>query len=803
MNHSLPPTQRPDLRPRPWWQRLPLLAHALAWLVGVALGAWVPLPWPWGLALAGALLLLWLLLRAKPPKPQYAFPSLTLLALAILGWVRYRAALPDLAAPDFVAAYRDTGREVVLVGVLTADPDLRGERANLRVAVQRLRFAHEVRHLTVHGLVLAQVPAEAARGLRYGDQVVLRGSLRTPPQGTTFSYRAYLARQGIYATLSAQRVGLLARDQGSPLLAALYALRRRALAVVDRLWPQPESGLLAGILLGDDRRIPADLYRAFRRTGTAHIIAISGFNITLIAGVMVALLGRLLGLAWGSLAAVLAIGAYTLLVGADAAVVRAALMGSLVVFARRVRRRTHPLTALAVAAALMTLLTPTVLADLGFQLSFAATWGLLRFAEPLNRAAAALLRPLLGRRLTARLLPWLADAVLLTLAAQLTTLPVSAWHFHRLAPLALIANPFILLLQAPLMFTAGAALIAALIWLPAGQLLALTAWPWVAYTIRAVQFFAHLPVMSVIIGTFGPFHALGYLLILELPALFRNPRRFAVPPGWVPTLKRLPGLAALTVIAALAAREALAAPDGRLHLWLLDTHGGETVLIRTPQGRVVLINGGADPLALQHALGRRLPLTRTHLDAVLLAATDPDNLRGLDTLAERYRPRVVYWAWERLPPLPQTARLERSLAAQGIGERYIPQGGALTLGPALTLEVPVSTPQGAALRLRYGRFVAVFPFVGGDEVNLAALADPPATVWLLAGHGAAEANDAAWLQAHPPRMLLLAVDPARQKNRPALSLLQALVGWPVLRTDLLGTVHLVTDGQRLWVAHEP
>lgn len=790
----LPPTARLSGRVRPWWQRLPLLAHSLAWLLGVALGARWAVSWPYAL---GAGLTLLALRAALARRPALAWLSLA--AVSLLGVARYRAALPDWSAPDAVAAYRDTGREVVLVGVLSAPPERRGDRAVLRVRAERLRFADETGHFPVHGLVLARAPWAEARGLRYGDRVVLRGDLRSPPQGRAFSYRDYLARQGIYAVLKARRVGMLARGQGNPFLAALFALRRRALLEVARLWPQPEAGLLAGILLGDDSRIPEGLYQAFRDTGTAHIIAISGFNITLIAGVLMTWLGRWWGPLWGSLAAVSGIGVYTVFVGADAAVVRAALMGSLAVLARRTARPNHPYTALLFAAALMALLRPTVLWDVGFQLSFGATWGLMRYAEPITRGASVLLRPLLGPNLTRRILPTLSDALLLTLAAQLTTLPITAWHFHRLSLVALVSNPLILLAQAPLMLSGGIALLLALLWEPAGRLAAWLAWPWVAYTIRAVQVFGNLPWRTVTLAPFGWPHVLGYYLLLwGLPHLWTQRKR-ATPGVWVPTLKRMPLLLGATLLATLLAHEALAAPDRRLHLWLLDTRGGETLLLRTPSGKVVLINGGGDALALQQALGQRLPLLRTTLDALLVASADPDNLRGLDEATQRYRPAVVVVPWT-----PGPARVAGQVARwreAGVRVQTLPVGGQVRLDAGITLRIQEVQPQGVVLTLGYGDFRGVFPFVPWGGAAARRLPPAPA-VFLLAGHGRAGWNDPAWLQRQRPRVLLLAVDPAAQQGLPNLALLQALQGWPLLRTDLEGTMHLITDGRRLWVAAE-
>ncbi len=719
-----------------------------------------------------------------------------------LGLVRYSLAQPNLADPHFVAAYRDIGPPVRLVGVVLDDPPrMDGRMARFRLRAERLRLGEEARALAVYGVVLVRAPVEAARDLRYGDRIVVRGQLRTPPAGRTFDYRAYLARQGVYAQLTATRLGVLAHHQGNPWLAALAALRRRALGLIARLWPDPEAALLQGILLGDDQRLPPALYRAFRDTGTAHIIAISGFNITVLAGVTLALSSRLLGWGWGTLFAVVVIAAYTALVGGDPAVTRAAWMGGLALFARRLGRGTHPYTALAVAAALMTLWRPTVLWDVGFQLSFAATWGLMRYAEPLRRLAARGLRPWLGPW-TERVLPWLEEAVLLTLAAQFTTFPVVAYHFHRVSLVAPLVNLLVLPVQTVLMFSGGAVVLIGLVSEPLARLLAWIAWPWPAYTIRVVQHLGTGPWAALTLGDFTWVHGVIYWALLMVSPHFWNRWQRAWYRWGVPALRGVPGLALSVVGAAWLARSALSAPDGRLHLWLFPS-SGPVMLVRTPSGNTVLLGQVEDGTEVVQALGRWLPPTEGMSAWVMASGADP-GLGWLDLLP-RYAPRAVFH-----PPLgavtsPAARRLWAVLAASGISRQVVSDAASLSLDRQVSLEVLAATPSGLVLRLRYGAFVALLP-LGRPPLEPTApwreaARHPPPTVLLLAQEGRLAANPPQWVQTLRPRLLLLSGEQT-MLARSDLALLQALQAYSWLRTDLYGTVHLTTDGRMLWAAVE-
>jgi competence protein ComEC len=162
--------------------------------------------------------------------------------------------------------------------------------------------------------VLAQLPPG---GWSYGDRVVLEGALETPPSNEEFSYRDYLARTGVYSFMPNAAGAVLESGHGSPLLRALFALKARALDVIYQIYPDPEAALAAGILLGIETGIPEAVRDAFRETGTSHVIAISGFNISVLAGLFTAGFGRLLGARRGAAAAAAGLAVYAALVGGD------------------------------------------------------------------------------------------------------------------------------------------------------------------------------------------------------------------------------------------------------------------------------------------------------------------------------------------------------------------------------------------------------------------------------------------------------------------------------------------------------
>ncbi|MFN3763739.1 MAG: ComEC/Rec2 family competence protein, partial [Anaerolineae bacterium] len=381
----------------------------------------------------------------------------------------------------------------------------------------------------------------------------------------------------------------------NPLQALLFSLRRYAQGVIGRILHEPAASLLTGILLGVEGGIPKDVNDAFAATGTTHIIAISGFNIAIISGIFFQLFRRWLGprrAVWPSIAGIVL---YTLLVGASASVVRAAIMGILYLLGRHLGRPTYVPASLAAAAIGMTLMNPLLLWDVGFQMSFAATLGLVLYVDRLERGAVRLLSRALPEDHIRQAMGLLSDALLVTLAAQIATLPLTLYYFRRLSLVSLLTNFLILPAQPAVMIWGGLATLAGMLWLPLGRCLGWVAWLFLTYTIEVVRWAAGIPYAWVDVGrmtateTWALYGLIGLLTAALDPRLRARARAL-----WVSLTGRLSdrlllSSAAILLLLAVVARFSL--PDGRLHVVFLDVTGGDAVFIRTPSGRQILVGG--------------------------------------------------------------------------------------------------------------------------------------------------------------------------------------------------------------------
>lgn len=791
----------------------PLIRIGLAWLAGIILAYRLNLPWQAALLpvlpAAGAL---WLYRRNARARLW------AVLALSMCAGAFRLLFFEPVVDKDHIAFYNDSPAAVHLTGVVSAEPDVRDNYTNLRLNVESIE--QDGRRRPVKGLVLVRAPRYPE--WFYGDRLLVTGRLETPPVFEDFSYKDYLARAGIMSMVRRPRIERLALNQGNPFWQAMLAVKARTSQVINRILSEPHASLLNGILLGIRTGIPGPLYEEFNLTGASHIIVISGSNVSIVAGILLLLGRKVVGKRYAPPLAIAGIVVYTLLVGADAAVSRAAVMGVIWVISIWAGRPGLALNSLAASGLALTLFNPLMLWDVGFQLSFMATLGLIVLVPPLERAIFGWLRRRLRTGHVGLVMALLSELLIITLAAQLMTGPLIVYHFGRLSLVSLLTNLLILPVQPPIMILGGLAALAGLLWLPLGQLLGWAVWLPLAWTVWAVEATVRMPFASVSLGDF-PFW-LVVLLYAALAAVIwwanrpvetdEPAPRFRLPAtGSVATRLWVGGAGVAAMLVWLAVP---ALPDGRLHVAFLDVGQGDAILVTTPDGRQILIDGGPSATALNWGLGRQMPFWDRSLEAVVNTHPDSDHLGGLVSLPERYRLGQVL-----VPDVPGNSALYREWESRLAGVNVAPvvarAGTTLNLGNGVTATVlnpgPASEGESEAnnhsvvLRLQFGRVSFLLP--GDIETPVerrlvqsgALLA---ATVLKSPHHGSSTSSAGEFLAAVNPQVVVISVGAGNRFGLPSADVLARYAenGLPVLRTDRRGAIEFITDGERLWVKTE-
>ncbi len=710
------------------------------------------------------------------------------------------------------------GAEHDLSGTVLDDPRPREDR--LQLVLGKLRVERDEGSAALSDRLLVWLP----RGLdaSAGDRLRLRSEMEIPEDFEGFAYREYLERQGIGAVAYARTAEVAAEANGPA--AILAGIRSALLGGLNGIVPEPEAALGAGILLGVRASIAPEINDAFARAGLTHVVAISGWNIALVAALVTAAaspLSRRPGGRWTTAAvAATTVGGYVLLTGASPSVVRAALMAAAMLIAKLGGSRAHAASALALAALLMLLAAPPVLWDVGFQLSLLATAGLVWFGGAVERR-----------------LPgwpgWISEPIALTLAAQLTTLPVILVNFERLSLVAPIANVLVVpFVPVAMLFSALAALAGlldgglsvpivgpAITWLAGGaawlclRLImelgsAASSVPLAAVDVQvpAPLAVAWLPMLGLVAWAVGPSNA----PLETQPA--RSPGRLATVAGRV--LRPVPVAAGL--VAVLLTVTIASLPDGRLHVTVLDIGQGDAILVEAPSGATMLVDGGPDPELTLRRLGVNLPFFARRIDVMVVSHPHQDHVAGLVEVLGRFEVRTLLHAG-----IPFENQAFDHLVADAFWEHGLVLGLAragrvFALDPTTSVEVLYPTdadataplPEGdinngsIVVLLRHGGFTALLT---GDaeapvESSLVTRGRFPAVDLLKVGHhGSTSSTTPALLAATRPTIAAISAGEGNEYGHPAPETLAALAGVATFRTDLHGDIEVISDGRTVQV----
>lgn len=664
-----------------------------------------------------------------------------------------------------------------------------------------------------------------------GDRIVVRGTLKAPPTDAD-GFAGFLESRGAVGTLKAHALELTGSESG--FAAAVERLRWGLDRMMAGAIPEPEAGLAAGILIGLRERVGRAVSDDFTATGLTHVVAISGWNIALVAGIATAMLRATgMGRRPRSLVVIVAIVAYTILAGAEASVIRAAVMGGVVIVARESGRPSGAAAALGLAAWGLLLVQPRMIDDIGLQLSLAATAGLLALG---SHAEAGV------RRLTRAHAPrWFCETLGVSLAAQLATLPLILLHFGRLSLVSPLANLLVApVVPAAMLGAAGGVLLGPLLVTPVAALLAapvlLAAWLPLAAMTRGASLLARVPLANVELP--APFDMVAAAAaLMALVAALRVVRRrrswatsasaappweasaSAVPPraaSPVRRSRRLTGLAMASVLVSVVSTVLIARPVVELRISVLDIGQGDAILLESSAGGRVLVDGGPDPDLLVRRLDERIPVWDRHIDLAVMTHPHEDHSGGLAGLMPRYRVgRVAETGM--LSEGAGVRELRAAASRRGVARNRLVQGDELTLGRArITVlwppreVIPETSPSSGraindtsivlAVSLGRQRSLLTGDLEEDRDRDLLEAIPRDGRRWDLlkvAHHGSATATSGPLLEVLRPRLAAISSGADNRYGHPAPATLERLAsaGARVWRTDRRGTLSVTFDGR--------
>ncbi len=798
----------------------PALYFLLPYLLGVIVGRWLAVPslWLWLSALL-------CLIGSVATRHQTRYLCYGLLHLAVFtgGMLRLETASHSPISAHFY------NQPVSFSGTTTYQPE-RGETWDACYATGELQLLSDpTQAVSAKFLIRFQ----KLMPLRYGRQITLTGVLQQPqgrrnPGG--FDYRAYLARQGIVGIIDAKGLLRIGEQGGSLPLSWIEALRIRTERVIDHIYttsgavePSLHAQLLKGILLSKRSDLPTETLDIFRNSGTFHVLAVSGLHVGLVA--MFCYFGFSLFRLPQKMLCLLTIAAvlmYACLIGFRPSVFRASLMTILFLFATLIDRDTDLFNLLAFAALVLLLLNPLQIWDVGFQLSFVAVAAIVYFVPKMEQPLQQLWEnqgdsPSLGdgpvpTSLRNTVVKWLVLSYLVTLAAQIGTTPLIAYHFFRTYPLGLIVGPFAVGLVSLIVAVGMVSVCVGFVWLPFAKLIALLN-------------HAIISVFLALIGMFGQTWGIVKLTPPTFGVFVLYIAFFLGIAHW-----RLTSLIGLTALAIWVWDTAFNEKGKLLEVVTLDVGQGDAAFVRFPDDRTMLVDGGIQrsyydakkQRLVDYDVGKRViePYLDFRgirkLDMVVLTHPDIDHGGGLAYILQNFKIGRVLGISD-LPIDSQTHRRLHAIVNTDSIPYAFPDAGEIELTPTATLNLlhPIDAESANLLdqdrnddslviKLTYRDVDILFTGDIGKKAEarlIAAGMDLRSEILKVPHHGSRTSSTAPFIDAVQPQYAIFSLGQNSRYQFPHADVVARYQerGCVLLRTDEAAAITLRTDGKRGWI----
>lgn len=394
----------------------------------------------------------------------------------ILGIWRYQVIELRIKNNELIE-YNDSNEEIVLIGRVVKEPDVR--ETNVKLTIET-RFPDGNR---VSSRVLVTVSRYPE--YKYGDELKITGNLQAPPVFEDFNYKNYLVKDGIYSVVYYPKVELLNRGEYKNFISAGYAgilfFKDKLRQSIYRSLSPPQSSILGAMLLGDKNRMSQDLKEKLNIAGVRHITTVSGMHVVILSSILMSLL-LWLGF-WRGQAfyiSIIIIFLFIAMTGFQTSGVRAGIMGGLFLLGQKIGRKSVSSRAIVMAAGTMLVINPLLLFhDVGFQLSFLATMGIIYLSSAFKKWLRFIPQKLIR----------LKEIIAMTFAAQIFTLPILVYNFGRISLVAPLTNVLILPFVYWIMIFGFIFGLAGILWQPLGMIFSLPCWFLLTYLIKIVDFF--------------------------------------------------------------------------------------------------------------------------------------------------------------------------------------------------------------------------------------------------------------------------------------------------------------------------
>jgi len=707
------------------------------------------------------------------------------------------------------------GQFVTIKGYATSEPQIKGEKASFILKVEGIKRGNSNDFEKVKGkMLLTTLKKEEESLLHYGNELICSGTLYQPkgvrnPGG--FDYRRYLAGKGVGATMFSYPYAIKAGEavRGNFAVRLGINLQKRIVNVIEKSLPQQQAGLLNGILIGYREGLSEEVQEAFSSAGLTHIMAVSGANISFILLPAAFLLKKLkVRKRIANIALIFLILLFMLITGFEPSVLRASVMACILLIAGILYREPDVYAAIAVSCIILLSVSPCMLFDVGFQLSYGATVSIVMLYKNVKAWFENIC--IKGKRIS--LPKWAKESLAATISAQLGVLPLTVLYFNKLSLISVFSNlmavPMLELITILGMIMAVAGQFSLFI----SRLIGYINSVFLSGVLYITRLTSGIPYASVRTVTPSVIFVVIYYIFVWYVLWYKPAKKTAL----IPVKLKPKHAAVILSVAAILLLPGFIKPR-ELKITFLDVGQGDSAFIKTCSGKTVLIDGGGSQNPGQASgIGEKVLIPFLldsgvmRLDAVIASHSHSDHTEGLLEVLEHLKVKRLI-----VPYLSDETCFEELLSvarAKGVPVSRCYEGEIIRLDDKTYMEVlnpPVDGPcdedslnnTSLVLRLCYGKTQVLF--TGDAEIEAEKRLvdggrDLSSDVIKIAHHGSPTSTGEEFLDGVDPKTAIISVG-RNNFGHPSDEVLDLLEEKDIecLRTDRSGAIILKSNGKRI------
>ena len=622
--------------------------------------------------------------------------------------------------------------------------------------------------------------------IKYGDSLYIEGEFKQPEEARNYkgyNYKQYLKTKKIIGTVELEKVKILKSSNGS----FIHNIQKYIRDTINGTLTDEEGNLLLAILLGDKDKLSEDIQESFKTSNLSHMLAVSGAHVSyIILGLTYVLQNSIIGKKNGKIVCIIFLLAFMAITNFTPSVTRACIMAILTLFSSIIYRKSDVYTNISVAALITLIFNPYSLLDLGFQLSYGGTIGIIIFIKRIQE-----------KKSNSKVINYIKQMALVSIYANIIIIPIMMYHFNTVSFTFIISNIMASPILGIIVITGFLFIITSITVKPLTRLIAIFIKPILSILIKISQICSKLPFSNILVVTPYMFNVISYYAIILYCIKSKKNNKCKI-------------IICLLIVLILINFIIYIFPQ-KLRIFFIDVGQGDSTLIITPDKKTVLIDGGGsdsfdvgEKVLLPYLLDRRI----LKIDYVLISHFDTDHCGGILTIMEKVKVKNIIIS-EQAEHSENYERFKKLMIHKKIRLIEVKKGDKIKIGRYSEFKILFPTSRllsenplnnnSIVTQFNYNNFKMLFT---GDIEKLAEQqilktekAEIRADILKVAHHGSKTSSIPEFIKAVRPRIALIGVGKNNTFGHPNQQTIKNLenIKCRIYRTDLQGEIIIKID----------